>query len=167
MFFTGFAELDAASGGIHAQKDYLVYGTAGGGKTSLGLSFLYQGLLRDETVALIMRRRPDAALAHARALGWDLAPYLQQHKLILIEYPDDLDGRIPRRHESTDLAAELRSVLDGAEVSRLVFDPAGPLFAAGSGQSALRLRTVVEGFTALKATCMYLIDSPEDDRYLA
>jgi len=167
MVLTGFGHFDNACGGLRDHKDYLVYGAMGGGKTSLGLSFLYQGLLRDETVALVMRRRPSATIQHARALGWDLEPFLQQHKLILIEYPEDLDQRLPRLHEGADMVAELRTALDGVEVSRLVFDPAGPLFGAGGGVSALRMRGVVEGFAALNATCLYLVDTPDDERYLA
>ncbi|HLG96412.1 MAG TPA: ATPase domain-containing protein [Bryobacteraceae bacterium] len=166
MVCTGFTELDGACGGLRAQKDYLIYGAVGGGKTSLALSFLHQGLLRDETVAYVLRRRPEAAIAHARAMGWDLQPYLEKRKLILIEYPEDLEQHSPRLHQVSDLAAELRSVLDGGTVARLVFDPATPLFAA-SGISALRMRSVVEGFASVGSTCLYLIDTPEGDRHLA
>jgi len=37
---TGFAGLDALTGGLHEHKSYLVYGNIGTGKTTFSLQFL-------------------------------------------------------------------------------------------------------------------------------
>lgn len=72
---TGIAGLDdILCGGLTAQRVYLVEGTPGTGKTTLGLQFLLDGVARGETgLYITLSETTDELVAVADSHGWDIA----------------------------------------------------------------------------------------------
>jgi len=61
-------------GGLLAGRPYLVTGGVGSGKTLLGLSFLLEGLRRNEEVLLVAVDEPPSEIVeNVREFGWDLS----------------------------------------------------------------------------------------------
>ena len=52
LALTGLEALDALAGGLADDRVYLLHGPNGGGKTTLALQFLYNGLLAGEETAI-------------------------------------------------------------------------------------------------------------------
>ena len=71
---TGIAGLDdILGGGLTPQRVYLVEGSPGAGKTTLGLQFLLEGMARNEPGLYITLSEPaDELKAVAASHGWDI-----------------------------------------------------------------------------------------------
>ena len=101
QILTGFSSLDALTGGLHAHKNYIVYGDLGVGKTAFALQFLYRGLLGGERVALVTRRSAQAVFDHGQAFGLDLESFVHSNALIIFEYlPQVVESATRMRDES-------------------------------------------------------------------
>lgn len=169
MISSGYSALDLAlTGGLHEKRDYLVYGSAGMGKTTFALGFLDRGLSENETAVLVTRRPPGAILRQAQAFGLDLEPHVQAGRLLIFEYPDDVLENASRLRDDSRIVDEFRRALDGHAVKRVVFDPVTPLLAGPTlSSSAFRCRRVTQAFASFQATCLYIIDTPEGEQHLA
>lgn len=95
---TGIPGLDEIlKGGLPANRTTLIKGSAGTGKTVLGLECLYRAALRGEPVLFIsFEESEDAVRRNAAATGWDLAPLEKAGKFFLwnpkIDYPVLVSG---------------------------------------------------------------------------
>lgn len=71
---TGVPGLDEMlRGGLIARRPYVVSGTTGSGKTTLGIQFLHQGVRTRERSLLVAVDEPPAEIReNFRALGWDV-----------------------------------------------------------------------------------------------
>ena len=71
---TGIAGLDAVvNGGLESERSYLIEGTPGTGKTTIGLSFLLEGVRNGESALYITLSESEAELrAVAESHGWSL-----------------------------------------------------------------------------------------------
>lgn len=136
---TGVEGLDALiEGGFQAQKAYLVCGEPGTGKSTFCLQFLLQGLTQGEGgVYVTIDEKPAHLVEDALAMGWDLAPYLEKKRLLILDAsPYFTNLRLGKEHELdsrqivTDLGKHVRAV--GAK--RLVIDPVAPLVFREDGQ---------------------------------
>ena len=90
---TGIPGLDdILGGGLTPQRGYLVEGSPGAGKTTLGLQFLLDGVARGESgMYITLSETTDELLAVGRSHGWDLGALsivelagdddLEQHEL--------------------------------------------------------------------------------------
>ncbi len=68
---TGVAGIDEMlGGGLIAGRPYVVSGTTGSGKTTLGVQFLHEGVKRGERALLVAIDEPPAEIV--RSLGWDV-----------------------------------------------------------------------------------------------
>lgn len=168
MILTGFAGLDGLIGGFQEEKNYLLYGNIGSGKTTFSLQFLYQGLQSGETVAVVTRRSAQSVLDHGRFFGLDLEPFVATNQFILFEYLPNVIENSMRLKEATDVGRELEAFLGNDTIQRLVFDPFTPLLASlSSSIGVFRARSLVQSFSDLHATCLYIFDTPEGEEYLA
>src|SRR5471030_2549844 len=78
---TGIAGLDAVlMGGIPRTNVILVQGTAGSGKTLLGMEFIYRGITQfDEPgIIVVFESNPDKLIRDAAAFGWNLQELQEQ-----------------------------------------------------------------------------------------
>jgi len=96
MVGTGFAAFDEATNGLHPSEAYLVYGAAGLGKSTFALSFISEGLVAGEAVALVTARSPASVMEQARHSGLDFEAAFRDNRLFLFEYPEDIAGNSSR-----------------------------------------------------------------------
>lgn len=123
---TGIPGLDdIIEGGLPKGRIHLVTGTAGSGKTTLGIQFLYTGATQYNEAGLFVTLQeeiPDTVKDMAR-YGWDLEKLRRQNKLALVQSP------IPFEVSNCPGGADIDTLLDtihkhAMEVNakRLVFD---------------------------------------------
>ncbi len=123
---TGIAGLDdILGGGLTPQRVYLVEGSPGAGKTTLGLQFLLDGAKRGEQgLYITLSETTDELIAVAYSHGWDLGP------LSIFELAGDADLE-PEAQQSVFHPSEIelnetsRNVMDRVDQvrpSRVVFD---------------------------------------------
>ena len=123
---TGIAGLDdILGGGLTPQRVYLVEGSPGAGKTTLGLQFLLDGMARGEAgLYVTLSETTDELIAVGQSHGWDLAP-LSIYELAG-EDDLDLDSQQSVFHPSEiELGETTRKVMDRVDELqpvRVVFD---------------------------------------------
>jgi len=168
VILTGFSELDALCGGLQEEKNYLLYGNIGVGKSTFALQFLNRGLLAGENGVLVIRRSAQTVLDQARAFGMDLDPFVRSGQLIVFEYTARVIENATRLRDSREIWNEFEALLGGDRVRRLIFDPIPPLLSSPSSSAAVfRARTLIQSFSELGATALYIFDNPEGEDYLA
>ncbi|MBI2868870.1 MAG: ATPase [Chloroflexi bacterium] len=137
---TGVPGLDELiEGGLPRGRTVLVSGTAGSGKTTLGVQFLYDGVTRHGESGLfvtLQEELPDLAQDMAR-YGWDIDALSQQGKLGLIQSPV--------MFEISQEKADMDSILDmihkramEIDARRIVFDSIAQLGLPYADPVALR-----------------------------
>jgi DNA-binding response OmpR family regulator/KaiC/GvpD/RAD55 family RecA-like ATPase len=168
LALTGLEALDALAGGLADDRVYLLHGPNGGGKTTLALQFLYNGLQKGEEAAIVTRRPARAIFDHGRAFGFDLEPFTKDGNFAIIEYlPKVVENSIRLRDEGR-VFQELLAVLEESEPRRIVFDPLTPLLTTGSAAASLfRARTLIESLTTMGACTLLLLDTPEASEHVA
>jgi circadian clock protein KaiC len=170
---TGVAGLDdILNGGLTAQRVYLVEGSPGAGKTTLGLQFLLEGVARDERgLYITLSETADELDAVADSHGWsmdgidiyelagdiELDPESQQS----VFHPADVElGETTQNvMEQVDLLKPTRIVFDSLSEMRLL------------AQNPLRYRRQIlalkQFFTARQCTVLLLDDkTSQSDQHL-
>lgn len=159
---TGVSGLDTILlGGIPRTNVILVEGTAGSGKTLLGIEFIYRGITEfDEPgIIVIFEVSPDKLIRDAATMGWDLAALQAQHKLqIIFTSPSVLDQEL---HAADSLlletAAEMgarRIFIDGVGLLRQASMAVGVFVAAGPGSYREVLQQLIESLNRENLTTM-------------
>lgn len=167
MISTGFTSLDGAIGGLVDKKDYLIYGPVGSGKSGFALNFLHAGLAAGEVVALITRRSPRVVLDHGRTFGWDFESYVAESRLILLEYSPRILQDTAGLGDENQIVSELRRIIEGSDVQRIVFDPLGPMLEGTINTNIVfRCRSVLDQVSRWGSTNLYIMDTPESDPYI-
>ncbi|MDG6939288.1 MAG: ATPase [Nitrososphaerota archaeon] len=84
---TGIAELDRMLGGGFMQGDaVMVAGSAGTGKTTLGLQYLYNGITKfgENGIYVTFEQLPDQIYRDAANFGWDLKRFEEENRLQIV-----------------------------------------------------------------------------------
>lgn len=129
---TGCEGLDRMlHGGLVEGYCTVLEGSAGTGKTTLGLQFLIEGMKHDEpAIAITFEEFPEQWYEHALEHGWDLREW-ERKNLLHISFSDpqtflddleDLDGRIAALVE--EMGAKRILVDSVSHFERLTDDPA-------------------------------------------
>lgn len=158
---TGVAGLDEVlRGGLIAGGLYLVEGTAGTGKTTLGLRFVLEGVKRGESVLYVTLSETRSDLDRvARSHGWDL------EKVHIVEAMP-LEARSntifhPSEVELQELMTRVKDQIQRTEPVRLVIDSMAELRLLAEG--ALRYRREIGGLkqslTSRRCTILLLEES--------
>lgn len=126
---TGIPGLDdVLRGGLPRGQLYLLEGSAGAGKTTLGLQFLLEGVRRGERVLWCTLSETEAQLvATAKSHGWDLAGV----KVVNFTQSSDSTGVpdagysffSPADIELNDIAKAILDLIENERPRRVVFDP--------------------------------------------
>ncbi|HAV36407.1 MAG TPA: circadian clock protein KaiC [Massilia sp.] len=170
---TGIPGLDdILGGGLTPQRVYLVEGTPGTGKTTLGLQFLLDGVARGERgLYITLSETADELRAVAASHGWSLDA-LAIHELAGDEALD-VDAQQSVFHPSeVELAETTRKVMDQVDSLkpvRVVFDSMSEMRLLA--QNPLRYRRQIlalkQFFTARACTVLLLDDkSNASDQHL-
>ena len=127
---TGIPGLDeVTAGGLPAGRPTLICGSAGCGKTLMGMEFLVRGIVEygEPGVFVTFEERPEDLAENVRSLGFDLEELIQQEKLVVdyihVERSEieetgeyDLEGLFLRLGFAIDSIGAKRIVLDTLEV---------------------------------------------------
>lgn len=170
---TGIAGLDdILGGGLTPQRLYLVEGSPGAGKTTLGLQFLLDGVARGESgLYITLSETTDELVAVAHSHGWDLS----QLAIYELAGDDDLDPDSQQSvfHPSeVELGETTRKVMDRVDELRpvrVVFDSLSEVRLLA--QNPLRYRRQIlamkQFFSARACTVLMLDDkTAQSDQHL-
>ena len=170
---TGIAGLDdILGGGLTPQRVYLVEGSPGAGKTTLGLQFLLDGLARGEPgLYVTLSETADELVAVGQSHGWDLGAL----SIYELAGEDDLDVDAQQSvfHPSEiELGETTRKVMDRVDELRpvrVVFDSLSEMRLLA--QNPLRYRRQIlalkQFFTARDCTVLLLDDkTSQSDQHL-
>lgn len=170
---TGIPGLDdILGGGLTPQRVYLVEGSPGAGKTTLGLQFLLDGVARGERgLYITLSETTDELIAVGHSHGWDLS----QLAIYELAGDDDLDPDSQQSvfHPSeVELGETTRKVMDRVDELRpvrVVFDSLSEVRLLA--QNALRYRRQIlalkQFFSARECTVLLLDDkTAQSDQHL-
>ena len=155
---TGVAELDKMLHGGFVEGDaVLLAGSAGTGKTTLGMQYLVSGIARGEPgVYLSFEVLPEQLYRDALNFGWDLRKLEDENKLRVITTSPNL------MVEENGVEALLSHVLAEIRPKRIVVDSISHL-AMYVQESELRkeLYRILMYFKTMKMSSLLLWESPE------
>ena len=128
-------------GGVPQRHLMVVIGSAGTGKTTFGLQFLYHGLQQGERCVFItLEQTHDAIVDTANEWGWDFDAYEESDDLAII----DLDP-VEMANSLDNIRGELPELIEEFGADRLVLDSVSLLEMMYDDQA--RRRTEVFDFT--------------------
>lgn len=117
---SGVAGLDEMfGGGIPMGHIAVVIGSAGTGKTTLALQYIYDGLRKGESAIYIsIEEGGESIVSTAASYGWDLEEYIKKEKLKLLnlDFPDI-------KTTARRVKIEFPQLIGSFGASRLVIDP--------------------------------------------
>jgi circadian clock protein KaiC len=124
---TGVAGLDVVlGGGVLRRQMYVIEGTAGAGKTTLGLHFLLAGRATGERgLWITTTETPEELRATAHAYGWSLEgiEVLALPMVDRLAQPDQRQTLFPPAHvELDETMQEIRTALERVQPERVVLD---------------------------------------------
>ncbi len=155
---SGVAGLDEMlGGGFFSGQTILVAGTSGTGKTNLAMHFLAQGLDAGETCLYLSLEEQEGNLVrHARSLGLDLLPAIQEERLLVQNIPS-------AGVSEGEFLHLLRRSIQESQPQRLVIDPISFLnnVAASSGMAHLTFQTMVRYLRRSGVTTLCTSEIPE------
>jgi len=170
---TGIPGLDdILGGGLTPKRLYLVEGSPGAGKTTLGLQFLLDGVARGESgMYITLSETTDELVAVGHSHGWDLGALA----IVELAGDDDLDPHSQQSvfHPSeVELGETTRKVMDRVDAlrpMRIVFDSLSEVRLLA--QNPLRYRRQILAlkpfFSARDCTVLLLDDkTAESDQHL-
>lgn len=170
---TGISGLDdILGGGLTPQRVYLVEGSPGAGKTTLGLQFLLDGVARGESgMYVTLSETTEELIAVGHSHGWDLSCI----DIVELAGDDDLDPDSQQSvfHPSEiELGETTRKVMDRVDATRptrVVFDSLSEVRLLA--QNALRYRRQIlalkQFFSARNCTVLLLDDkTSSSDQHL-
>jgi circadian clock protein KaiC len=130
---TGIGALDSLlQGGFTRGRTYLFTGAPGTGKTIACLQFALAGLKQEEkAVYVTVDECPAEILDSAASLGWNLQPYIQDKKLVVLDASPYFGGRGGAGGEKgidpQKIVADLGNYVKRLEATLLIIDPVTPL----------------------------------------
>jgi circadian clock protein KaiC len=170
---TGIPGLDdILGGGLTPQRLYLVEGSPGAGKTTLGLQFLLDGVARGESgMYITLSETTDELIAVGRSHGWDLGCL----SIVELAGDDDLDPDSqqsvfhPSEIELGETTHKVMDRVDALRPKRVVFDSLSEVRLLA--QNPLRYRRQIlalkQFFSARDCTVLLLDDkTAEADQHL-
>ncbi len=128
-------------GGVPQRHLMTAIGSAGTGKTTFGLQFLYHGLQQDQKgVFITLEQSREAILDTANEWGWDFEAYEDDDELAIV----DLDP-VEMANSLDNIRGELPKLIEDFDADRLVLDSVSLLEMMYDDQS--KRRTEVFDFT--------------------
>ena len=138
---TGIKGLDEITlGGLPRGRPTLVCGSAGSGKTLLGMEFLVRGaLLGEPGVCITFEERVDDLIANVASLGFDL-PQLMAEKKLRLDHVQLDPSQIEEagEYDLEGLFVRLGYAIDAIGAQRVLLDTIEALFAGLSNTGILR-----------------------------
>jgi KaiC/GvpD/RAD55 family RecA-like ATPase len=127
---SGITDLDKKlQGGFPEGECILISGEPGTGKTIFGMQFLYNACKEGKKCALIATEEtPEKIIIHARALGFDLEPFMENSQLSMIRFLEmrayDTDEEDSRNYMQIDDISNLIHLMQ-EDIDVIVLDNLG------------------------------------------
>lgn len=139
---TGIEGLDTlTNGGLPRNRLTLICGSAGSGKTSLGIEFLVQGIIKYDEPGLFItfEEKPQEIIENAASIGFDLEDLINKKKLF-IEYIPVQEEEVMQSGDYTLEALFIRfeQVITSIAVKRVTLDTLDSIFASLGNTPVLR-----------------------------
>ena len=152
---TGIALFDSWPARFRQGRSHMAFGARGTGKSTLGLQFAYAGLGAGETVLYVCRERAEDLLELGKGLGFALDPYLDDDRLVLLQYDDQIQEIVTQRGFASVLE-ELCGEIEQRKIRRVILDPIDPFLSACSQEAEFRsqLRTISSRFEEIGWTSL-------------
>ena len=160
---TGTAGLDAIlGGGVESGRVYLVEGTPGTGKTTLGLSFLHEGVRQgDSTLYVTLSESEPELRSVAASHGWDMAG-VDVYELAAAAGPDGEGEQSVLHPAELELGETARAVMERVRArspARIVFDSLSEIrLLAENPQRYRRQVLALKRFFAQQGCTVLLLD---------
>lgn len=155
---TGIRGLDEMlGGGLIKGFSAIVAGSAGTGKTTLGLQFLYQGMREGDRGLLIsFEERPAKIIKLAGSYNMDLRKMIKDKKLTILHYP-------PVELCLDELFMEIKETIEKIGVRRVVVDSLSDLDGNISHPAGMRdyIYSLVDLFGEREITCILTNEVPQ------
>lgn len=166
---TGLPGFDVISeGGLPRGRVTLVAGTAGSGKTVLGMQFLVEGARRGEAgVFVTFEDNPDELRTNVAGFGWDIAAFQEQKLFALVDASPDPDEppAVVGSYDLGALIARIEHAIRSTGATRVVLDSLGALFShfPETGTMRAELYRLVCALKELGVTSIMTSERPSDD----
>lgn len=139
---TGIRGFDEISlGGLVEGRTTLLVGTAGTGKTLFATEFVFRSI-RDHgrAVAFVtFEEKPADIVRNVQKLGWDLAPFLRDGRLVLLDAsPDPAVTGEAGGYDLSGLVSQVEDAVREAGAAVVVLDSIGALFHQFANAGVLR-----------------------------
>jgi DNA-binding response OmpR family regulator/KaiC/GvpD/RAD55 family RecA-like ATPase len=152
---SGIEPIDKLSGGLEKGHLYLAHGEAAG-KSLFGIKFLIEGLKRGENGALAIRYSAEDAVRRFARLGYDCLTDVQQGRLVILEYSEDIINQIQKLSELSPVLRELEWLLKDAHPQRIIFDPVTQLIIGENGELRPRVFEFTNWASSFGATVLLI-----------
>jgi circadian clock protein KaiC len=166
---SGIEGLDAVTGGgLPSDRVTLVSGTAGSGKTLLGVQFLAEGVLRHQErgVFVTFEERPAAITQNFRSFGWDIAAWQSAGDWTFVDASPNLDAEtvVTGEYDLSSLVLRVRHAVESSGAKRVAIDSTGSLIdQLGNPQVARRaLFQIAAELQRLGVTTVMTAERPDD-----
>ncbi len=158
---SGLDFIDAEFGGIYANRTYYLRGPARSGRTTIGLQFLLAGLENGENSILISSDRIEDVILKSETIGLTLEQYLVENRLILMEYPKEIQNGHYQLGGVIHLLGEIEKYIKTYNCTRIVFDTLMPLLLkARDAQVANYVYSLMNAIEALSCTAFVTTGEP-------
>jgi KaiC/GvpD/RAD55 family RecA-like ATPase len=161
---TGVKGLDKLlGGGIPENQNILISGSAGTGKSTLGIQYLEVGLKKDENCAYVtIEESPEKITVQANEMSmWSKPPVVISGRTI--KY--DLGNKRPKEPE--DLIKLTVDTLAKKKIKRLVLDSLNALLSGDSARDRKLIKLLFEELDRLNITAMLISEMPKESNYLS
>ncbi len=163
----GFDQI--GQGGLPEGRCTVLAGTAGSGKTVLGLQFLAAGLahFNDPGVIVTFEEQPSDLLANVRSFGWGLDDAVAGKRLAVVDAtPEPGEETISAgAFDLSALLARIESAIRKVNAKRILLDAVGALFPQLSDAAAVRreLHRIASGLRRLGMTSVMTLERTEEE----
>jgi circadian clock protein KaiC len=160
---TGVDFFDDAYSGIYQGRSVLVTGSAGSGKSVLGLQFIEQGLREDARCLFLSPFPAEDITLMASAFGTHAVPAVAAGDFIIMSYTEYVPGR--DREDELKLPKEsflqLKSAIEEQGVQRVVLDTVLPwVVSVAPNDLAEHIFSLVRAFQRLGVSSMLTLPKP-------
>jgi DNA-binding response OmpR family regulator/KaiC/GvpD/RAD55 family RecA-like ATPase len=159
---SGIEPIDKLQGGLECGQLYLAHGEAAG-KSLFGIKFLIEGLKRGESGALVIRYSSEDAVRRFARLGYDCLADVQQGRLVMLEYSDDIINQIQRLSELAPVLGELEFLLKDSQPQRIIFDPVTQLIIGETGGLQPRVAEFAQWAGSFGATVLMIANGNSNE----
>ncbi len=157
---TGVSGLDEVTqGGLPQARPTLLCGSAGCGKTLLGMTFLYNGAVQynEPGVFIAFEEQPEDLIKNVGSLAYDIEALIAQNKLV-IDHVEIQRSKIAEagEYDLEGLFIRLGFAIDSIGAKRIVIDTIETLFGVLQDESVLRseLRRLFEWLKSKEVTAI-------------